>query len=98
LTLGGCVDGHAEAEGILVGQGAGKRRKIKLPKDFTPPTLRVLILLYEKSDQTRHFMVDLVYRLQARGHAAGFASKTLEELHMNVGRVSKYVSGQGADA
>jgi DNA-binding LacI/PurR family transcriptional regulator len=43
-------------------------------------------------------MVDLVHKLQAQGHSAGFSSKTLEDLQMDVGKVSRFVKGQKADA
>ena len=86
-------------EGLLVSQGAGRRRRIELPKDLGwTRSLRVMILLYEQSDRDTDYYVDLVHRLQTAGHDAGFAAKTMRELGMNVKRIARFVSGTEADA
>lgn len=87
-----------EAEGILVGQGAGKRRKIMLPKDFSPPTLRVQILLYEDDDRKVGYFLELLQRLLSGGFVAAFADKTLLDLGMKPAKVARFVKNTEADA
>jgi hypothetical protein len=86
------------AEGLLMPQGAGRRRRIVLPKDFTPPSQRVRILHYQESDRTLSYVLDLQHRLMEAGHAVGFAPKNLLDLGMDVKRVARLVNETGADA
>ena len=87
-----------EEEGLLVPQGAGRRRRIVMPKHITAPSLRVGILLYAPDDSKLYYMVDLQHRLLNAGHIASFASKTLVELGMDIGRISRLVEKTPADA
>jgi DNA-binding LacI/PurR family transcriptional regulator len=87
-----------EHEGLLVGQGAGRRRKIVLPKNHAPPALRVAILLYEPPPQTEGWLMESQHLLQEAGHAAFFADKSLLELQMDVKRVSRLAQKTEADA
>ena len=87
-----------EEEGLLVGRGAGRARRIELPEGLAAPALRVGILAYEDLNRRLDYMVDLRHRLVEAGHAAFFASKTLLELGMNVKRVQRLVAASGADA
>jgi len=87
-----------EKQGLLAPQGAGRRRKVMLPENFSPPALRVCILHYEDADTQQYYMVDLLHRLLKTGHAAGLAGKCLLELGMNVKRVARLVENTEADA
>jgi len=87
-----------EKEGLLVSGGRGRPRRIVLPEDFAPPSLRVAILLYEDVDQMTHYMVELRHAIQEAGHSAEFARKTLRDLGMDVKRVANFVNKNGADA
>lgn len=87
-----------EAEGMLASQGAGKVRKILHPGRTKPATLRVMILLYEKSDLKTDYIVELLHRLQDAGHDASFAPRTLQELGMDVTRVARFVGRTETDA
>jgi len=76
-----------ENEGVLVPQGAGRRRKINRRKLRTKPSaIRVKIILYEQADFQLGYMVGLLHALRQRGHEASFASKSLSDLRMNVKR------------
>ena len=68
-----------ECEGLLVAQGAGRRRRIVLPEDHAPPALRVAILLYEPQPQTEGWLMESQHLLQEAGHGAFFADKSLLE-------------------
>jgi DNA-binding LacI/PurR family transcriptional regulator/DNA-binding transcriptional regulator YhcF (GntR family) len=87
-----------EKEGVLLGQGAGKRRLIALPRDLTAPAMRVKILSYEESDRQQHFMVDVLHRLLNMGHSASYASKNLKDLGMDLSRVRRFIQKEEADA
>jgi DNA-binding LacI/PurR family transcriptional regulator len=87
-----------ENEGLLVTQGIGRRRRIVLPENFAPPSLRVGILLYERIDEKTDYMVDLLHRLFEAGHVASFASKCLVGLGMDVQRIARFVERSENDA
>jgi len=89
-----------EREGLLVPQGVGRRRLIVLPKDLNAPAMRVKILSYDKDkgDRQLHFMVDALHRLLSMGHSAGYASKSLKDLGMDLSRVRRYAQKQETDA
>ena len=87
-----------EYEGLLVSQGIGRKRKIVLPEDHAPPSLRVAVLDLDIPSQNVDYMIDLRHRLVEAEHVPFFASKTLEELGMNVGRVARFVTKTRADA
>lgn len=85
-------------EGLLEAHGPGRKRSIvgKLP--IRPTARRIMILLYEKSDLQTDYLVEIVHRLQAAGHWAGFAPKTLLNLGMSVEQVARFVRSTKADA
>lgn len=86
-------------EGLLVSQGAGRRRRIKLSAGVTRTRiLRVRILLYEKSDRKTDYLVELAHLLQQAGHDSAFAAKTMQDLAMDVNRIAHFVSATEADA
>jgi DNA-binding LacI/PurR family transcriptional regulator len=87
-----------EREGVLVPQGAGRRRLIALEKKPVRTSLKVRILRLERIDQGLAFQIDLLHRLREAGHTAAFAEKSLQDLGMNVKRVAAYVKTEGADA
>jgi DNA-binding LacI/PurR family transcriptional regulator len=88
-----------EKEGLLAGQGAGRRRKIVLPEELAkPPGLRVAILLYEQSDQTLDYLIDCKNKLEAAGQTVFYAPSHLTELKMDVRRLARMVEKTEADA
>jgi DNA-binding LacI/PurR family transcriptional regulator len=87
-----------EREGLLEARGPGRERGIVSGIPSLPVTKRILILVYEKGDIHTDYLVEIVHRLQAEGHWAGFATKTLCDLGMNVGRVARFVAKTEADA
>ena len=87
-----------EGEGLLVGQGAGRRRKIVLPEDHAPSTLRVAMLLYEPSDQSLDYIIDCQRKLEAEGHTVFYAPSSLTEIKMDVKRLARMVEMTDADA
>ena len=88
-----------EKRGLLVPQGAGKRRRIVLPEDgWKPRPLRIAILSHEPLALTQGYMIELQHLLHQAGHGATFAGKSLIELRMDVDRVASLVRQTQADA
>jgi DNA-binding LacI/PurR family transcriptional regulator/biotin operon repressor len=87
-----------EAEGILVGQGVGRGRRIILPEDHAPSGLRVAILLYEQSAESLDYIIDCKNKLETAGHTVFYAPSHLTELKMDVRRLARMVGKTEADA
>jgi len=87
-----------EKEGLLVGQGPGKRRKIELPGGLATPALRVAILDHMPLALKESWMIELKHLLAEAGHTSFFASKSLVDLRMDVKRIARYVKQTDADA
>ena len=87
-----------EQEGLLVGQGTGRRRKIVLPKDHVPPALRVAVLFYEKGDETHDLFIRFQNKLVAAGHTVVHAPKNLTDLGGNMRRLARLIKDTDADA
>ena len=89
---------HLEQEGLLVGQGAGRRRKIVLPEDHAPRGLRVAVLFYEKGDEANDLCTRFQNKLKAAGHTVVHAPKNLTDLGGNTRRLTRMIKDTEADA
>jgi DNA-binding LacI/PurR family transcriptional regulator len=87
-----------EREKILAPQGTGRRRRILLSVNPAPTSQRIVILPYEPGDYKLDFSIDLQHQLHAQGHTVSFASKSLQNLKMDVTRVARLVQKTEADA
>ena len=87
-----------EKEGLLVGQGAGRRRKIVLPKNHAPPALRIAVLFYERGDEAHELLIRFQNKLMAAGHTIVHAPKNQEDLEGNTQRLARMIKNTGADA
>ena len=87
-----------EKEGLLVGQGPRRKRKIVLPEDPAPPALRVAILGYEPREESEGYMNELYHLLSEAGHTPFFTPKSLTALGMDVKRIARIVGQTPADA
>ena len=87
-----------EKEGLLKGQGVGRRRKIVLPEGHAPPALRVAILFYEKGDEAHDLLIRFQNKLKAAGHTVVHAPKNLTDLGENTRRLARMIKDTGADA
>lgn len=87
-----------EEQGLLKGQGAGRKRKITLPENHSPPVLRVAILNYDPPELTEQWMNAMRQQLLDQGHSAFITGKSLTELGMDMRRVIRLVKGTPADA
>ncbi len=87
-----------EGEGLLVSQGRGRGRRIVESATPRLPTIRVKILLYEKSSERSYYLVELLHRLREAGHDACFVEKTMVGLGMSAERIIRYARRIEADA
>ena len=85
-------------EGLLVGQGAGRCRRIVLPEEAPATTLRVAVLDYDEVSKSDIYMTDLLRKLENAGHRPFIARGSLMGLHMDVRRVAALVARTEADA
>lgn len=87
-----------EHEGVLIGQGPGRKRLIATPDKKSSRPMRVAILDYEPVEAMEDYTVKLHHLLMEAGHAVIFTPKTLMELGMNVSRIRRMVDTTEADA
>lgn len=87
-----------ETEKLLVPQGPGRRRLIKLPKHMALPSLRLAILLGEAADRKLDYLIELRHELAEHGHSVFYAAEHMVDLRMDVKRIAGLVGKTGADA
>lgn len=87
-----------ENEGVLIAQGAGRRRKIAKSKKSAPVGLRIKSLAYEIADQRHAYHMELQRRPDAAGHRFHYAAKSLLDLGMKVKRLAEFIENTEADA
>ena len=87
-----------ENSGILIKQGAGKRRKIAPQKSEPKPNLKVGILYYEPADHHAYDFVDLKHQLFNLGYTVTIAPKSMMELGMNLQKIAPMIENTEADA
>ena len=87
-----------EREGMLEGQGAGRKRRILAPADKGARPLRIALLDYEPLALTEGYKIELQHLLMEAGHTAFFTGKCLLQLGMKVPRVRQLVAMTEADA
>lgn len=87
-----------EHEGFLKSQGARKKSLIVRPCEKSKTAPRISILLYDLVDHATPYLIELQRQLEAAGHNANFASKTMLDLERDVQRIAEFVAQNKADA
>ncbi len=87
-----------EKEGLLLPQGAGRRRRVVHLDEAAERQLQVRILPYANDDPSNHALNNVVHSFRAAGHAAEFAGHSLMDLKMDARRVARFVGSTPADA
>lgn len=88
-----------EKEGLLESRGARRQRRIVPPVvGAAVRPLRVALLLWDASDRGLSYILDLQMRLTEAGHNVVIPRKTLMEMKMDLGRVSRLVEQTESDA
>ena len=89
---------NLEAEGLLIGQGAGRRRLIiSSTKLANARPMRVALLLSEAVDRNTNYMVQLDRELSEAGHTVVHPARSLLALGMDVSRIAPLVESTEAD-
>ena len=88
-----------EADGLLVPQGAGRRRRINPKGGKSSRTLRVAILTIDlEADRKTGYIVDLHHLLFEAGHTVFYAPQSLTELRFDLKKIAHLVAQTKADA
>lgn len=87
-----------EARGLLLSQGAGRRRAIRTGERPQRRMLRVALLVSDNSDLGLDYMVELRHRLLKAGHAVQIAPRTIVDLRDDSGRLVAMARSTQADA
>ena len=87
-----------EQEGLLAGQGPGRRRRVIPPSGDSVRPMRLAIFSYEPADQFLAYFVELQHALVSAGHTTIVPQKSLTELGMDVARIARLVKQTEADA
>jgi len=87
-----------EQQGLLRGQGRGRKRVVVAESHAGGRPLRVAIMVYERSSIQNAYFIELRHRLLESGHQVVVAPRYLSELQSNIARIAKVVSSLEADA
>lgn len=87
-----------ETEGLLVSQGAGRRRAIRMGDGPQRRMLRIAMLFSDNTDVGQDYMVELRHRLLKAGHAVQIALRTIVDLRDDVARLAAMAQSIEADA
>jgi DNA-binding LacI/PurR family transcriptional regulator/DNA-binding transcriptional regulator YhcF (GntR family) len=88
-----------EKQKLLISQGPGRARLISLPHALKADNrLKIAILDYDQLGLTEGYTVEAQHRLNEAGHQAFFTRQCLQDLRMDLKRVSLLVSKTDADA
>ena len=88
-----------ENEGLLEGQGAGRRRRIVSPEGgVAAPARRVGLLSFESAERGADYMIELRHLLEEAGHVPFFSSKTMLDLNQDPKRIARFIRKTAADA
>ena len=86
-----------EREGLLVPQGLGRGRLIDLQGGNQTSGLRVAILPGDAADRGLNYLIELQHELEVAGHHAFCTSESMEDIGMNVERITRIVKKTEAD-
>lgn len=88
-----------EKDGLLIPQGAGRRRRINPKGGKSSRALRVAILALDlEADRKLDYMVALHHSLFEAGHTVFYARRSLTELRFDLGKLTRLVEETKADA
>ena len=87
-----------ERDGVIVGQGPGRARRIVRSNGHSTRPIRIAMLPYEHEDLFLSYIVDLQHSLVEAGHTVITAKKSLVDLEMDPKRIQRLVEQTPADA
>ena len=88
-----------EEMGLLVGQGAGRKRRIELPSGRKAlASMKIAVLTHTAHGRQLDYMTDLKHSLAKAGHQVFFPPRSLTELGMKLSSIRRMVKSVEADA
>jgi DNA-binding LacI/PurR family transcriptional regulator len=90
--------GQLEREGFLEPQGHGRRSRIMFPKGVARPAFRVTLLPYERADIHLDYVIEIQRRLKEEGYDVHVTEKSLMDMRLDVGRISRMANRTKTDA
>ncbi|MFZ9937625.1 MAG: substrate-binding domain-containing protein [Luteolibacter sp.] len=87
-----------EREGVLVGQGARRPRRVGSFNELAGPSLRIGLVLHEAADLRTELTLEIRHALQESGHVPFVAKRNIAELGSDIAKVSALLARQPADA
>lgn len=88
-----------EKDGLLIPQGAGRRRLINARGGKSIRAMRIAFLAHDRdADRKLDYIVEIQHLLIEAGHAVFFPAKSLAQLRFEVRRVARLVEQTKADA
>lgn len=90
--------GKLEAEGLLLGQGPGRRRLIAIvPKLKAARSMRLALMLSATANRNQDYIIRLERELNEAGHTVIHSPKSMVHLKMDVKRIGQLVDATEAD-
>ncbi len=87
-----------QKEGVLVGQGRGRRQLVLGRAEEKDQGLKISILVPQREDRKQDYVLEVYRQLAEAGHHVRFASKTLYGLRGDIDRLGLYIEENKADA
>lgn len=88
-----------ENDGLLIGQGAGRRRRISIAPDGHKTTsMRIAVLDYDDASRREEDILEMHHKLRDAGHQLFYTSRNLFNLKMDPRLVAREVRQTSADA
>ena len=88
-----------EQEGLLVGQGPRKPRRIRVSTgQKIAHRMRIALMHFESSDRKLDYVAKLTHMLEEAGHAVSSAPKTMADVRFDLERITRLVGATEADA
>ena len=88
-----------EKEGVLINQGAGKRRLIKNSRETqNAHKLRVALFLLDEIDRHDYYAIELYHTLEEAGHVPFHTDRPSSYFGEKITQLPRYVKKAGADA
>lgn len=90
--------GLLEEEGVILAQGPGRRRKIQPLVEREEKTLRMVMMLHNRRDNSTPLLAEMRHRLREAGHAVSVAEKRVGDYSLKPERLLEWIGNTPADA
>jgi DNA-binding LacI/PurR family transcriptional regulator/DNA-binding transcriptional regulator YhcF (GntR family) len=88
-----------EQSGMILSQGAGRKRLINPKLSHSPRAMRIAILTFDHTtDRNIDYMVECFHSLIEAGHSPYYTARSLTDLRFDIGKIARMVEENTADA